>query len=125
MHGHKYGNQWVACSDYENCWVQVGDSRKRCQAYLEVHGKPPKWGQDNEAEKPWAKFTMCVTEEEEHGGDSTISKMLVHRDNNNKLIQMHESNELVGRAHLRVDEHLAGSHMVRKYEALYKTFNPP
>ena len=63
--------------------MQVGDSRNCCQAYLEVHGKPPKWGQGNEAEKPWAKFTMCVTEKEEHGGDSTISKMLVHRDNNN------------------------------------------
>lgn len=93
--------------------MQVGDTRGRCQTYHEVHGKSPRWGQDEEADKPWAKHVMCIAEEE-HGGDTKISKLLAHRDHNDKLLQMHGRIELQGEAHLRVDSDLAGSHMVSK-----------
>lgn len=92
--------------------MQIGDTRNSCKTYFDVHGEQPRWGQDYTARKPWAKFVMCMSEEEtDSNATPKITKMLAHRDTNDKLIEIHGADNLEGQAHLRLDDYLANSHI--------------
>ena len=114
VHGHKYGVQWAPHDDCDNCWVQVG-SHDRCNTYQELYGRSPSWGQDEEEIKPWAKHITCVSQTSDEPRDEIpkISKMIELMDANDRLIQAHEANLHKTQVHLRLDDYLAGSYLVR------------
>ena len=111
-HGHKYGNQWAACSDFDNCWIQVG-VENHCQTYNELYGKHPIWGKDNTMEKPFAKFTMCIAQSDlSEENTPLISEILEQKNSNERALEVYygEGHELET-VHLRVDDYLQNSYL--------------
>ena len=58
---------------------------------------------------------MCVSQTSNGPRDEIpkISKMIELMDANDRLIQAHEANLHKSQVHLRLDDYLVGSHMVR------------
>ena len=122
VHGKKYGVQWAPIADCDNCWVQVGSlaglpEGGTCMSYEDHYNSLPTWGENSTLSKPWAKYTMCITDDDDlpHNNASKISQMNTHLEANDRRLEQvllgSNNRGLQSVEHLRVDDWVANSYM--------------